>query len=448
MTLDTPPNARNDGARIDGADTGDGTQRETSYGVPHDEPARRTTANPTANTGSHSTGHPTSAAAFGIERRKPRRGIHVLRLVITVVILGLLGTALYGFNSFRSKAIADFFANNKPPPVPVAVAEATVQSVPKYLSAIGTLTASRQVQVSAEVAGRVVQIAFESGARVKAGDPLVQLNDQTEQADLLAERAQLRLAELNLDRSRDLRRSQATPQSAVDQAQAQLDQTNANIKRTQALIAQKLIKAPIDGDLGIRQVNVGDYLNPGTPIVTLTDLSRLYVNFTLPEQSLNKLSIGQKVLINSDAVPGRDFEAAITTIEPQVNAETRAIKVQATMDNAERLLRPGMFAAVRVVLPPASNMLTVPETAVDYTVYGDSVFLVASSKDGEGKDSLIVNRTPVRTGDRALNRVEVLHGLKPGDKVVVSGQLKLQNGAPVTLAENNPLKAPQTLPKN
>jgi len=391
--------------------------------------------------------HDPSTAPPAARRPVTRRGL-VVRLILTALVLALLGAALYGFNTFRSKAISDFFANNKPPPIPVALAEATVQSIPKYLTAIGTLAASRQVTVAPEVAGRVTQISFESGARVKAGDPLVQLNDATEQADLLAQRAQARLAELNLERARDLRRSQAGPQTTVDQYQAELDEIMANQKRTQALIGQKLIKAPFDGDLGIRQINVGDYLNPGATIVTLTDLSRLYVNFSLPEQTLSRLTVGQKVLVNTDAFPGRDFEATIGTIEPQISAETRAIKVQATLDNREQLLRPGMFANVRVVLPPQPDTLTVPETAVDYTVYGDSVYVARNEKAEDGSDRLVVQRTPVKVGDRLPNRVEIRNGLNPGDRVVVSGQLKLSNGAAVVPAENNPLTAPQTLPQN
>ncbi|WP_431859732.1 efflux RND transporter periplasmic adaptor subunit [Azospirillum sp.] len=399
-----------------------------------------------------SSGHPAAAqdhgAAAPVARRPvSRRGL-IVRLIVTALILALLGGALYGFNTFRAKAISDFFANNKPPPTPVALAEATVQSIPKYLTAIGTLAASRQVTVAPEVAGRVTQITFESGARVKAGDPLVQLNDAIEQADLLAQRAQARLAELNLERARDLRRSQATPQSSVDQYQAQLDEITANQKRSQALIGQKLIKAPFDGELGIRQINVGDYVNPGATIVTLTDLSTLYVNFTLPEQTLPRLSVGQRVLINADAFPGRDFEATIGTVEPQISADTRAIKVQATLDNRERLLRPGMFANVRVVLPPQPDTLTVPETAVDYTVYGDSVFVAKNEKAEDGTDRLVVQRVPVKVGDRLPNRVEIRSGLTPGDRVVVSGQLKLANGAAVVPAEGNPLILPQTLPRN
>ncbi len=399
-----------------------------------------------------SFGHPAASPGHtsgGSGERPPaRRGALAVRLVITLIVLVLLGGALYGFNSFRAKAIADFFANNKPPPTPVSLAEATVQSVPKYLTAIGTLVAARQVTVAPEVAGRVMQIPFESGASVKTGDPLVQMNDSTEQADQLAQRAQARLAELNLERYRDLRRSQATPQSNVDQYQAQLDEINANMKRTQALIGQKLIKAPFDGELGIRQINVGDYVTAGATIVTLTDLKSLYVNFSLPEQALPKLSIGQKVLLNADPLPGRDFEATISTIEPQISADTRAVKVQATLDNRERALRPGMFANVRVVLPPQANTLTVPETAIDYTVYGDSVFVAVNQKTPDGKEQLVVQRNPVKVGDRTQNRVEIRDGLKPGDRVIVSGQLKLSNGAAITVSDSKALTAPSSLPQN
>ncbi|HEY0838467.1 MAG TPA: efflux RND transporter periplasmic adaptor subunit [Azospirillum sp.] len=381
-------------------------------------------------------------------RRKVRGRSMAVGLIIMLVVLGALGAALYGFNAFREKAIADFFAGNKPPPTPVAAAEAKVQSVPKYLGAIGTLAASRQVTVAPEVGGRVMEISFQSGAAVKAGDPIVQINDATEQAELLGLRAQARLAEINLERARNLLRNQAGPQAQVDQMLAQLDEINASIKRMQATIAQKAIRAPFDGELGIRQVNVGQILETGSPVVTLTDLSTLFVNFTLPEQSLNSLHVGQAVLVGSDAVPGRSFDAKITTIEPQVSAETRAIKVQATLANQERKLLPGMFADVRVVLPPRPNMVVVPETAIDYTVYGDSVLAVRPSKDAEGNEGLVVERVPVKTGDRFENGVEILDGLKPGDRVVVSGQLKLDNGAAVTISDVGAPAPPQTLPRN
>ncbi|MBX6368909.1 MAG: efflux RND transporter periplasmic adaptor subunit [Rhodospirillales bacterium] len=364
---------------------------------------------------------------------------------MSLLVLLVLG-GLYGFDRFRDQAIADFFAKNQPPPTPVAVAVAKLEDVPRYLPAIGTLAAVRQVTVAPEVAGRVTTISFEAGATVSAGAPLVQLNDKTERADLLALKAQARLAELNLARSRELLERQATAKATVDQQQAQLDEINANIQKTEAQIAYKLIRAPFDGVLGIRQVDIGQFLNAGTPIVTLTDLSRLYVNFTLPEQARPQLAVGQAVEITNDAFPGKVFAAQVTAIEPQVSVETRSIKVQATMENPEHLLLPGMFANVRVVLPPQKDVVTIPETAVDYTLYGNSVFVVREEKSEDGTPALKVVRTPVETGDRFMERVVVLKGVAPGDRVAASGQLKLSNGAPVTIKESSALTVPEELP--
>jgi len=344
---------------------------------------------------------------------------------------------------------AQFFATMKPPPTPVAAATATAQDLPRFLSGIGTLAAVHQVTVAPEVGGRVTQIFFQAGGVVAAGDPLVQLNDKPEQGDLANFRAQSKVAELNLGRSRELVTRQFTPQATVDQNQAILDQALANIAKTQAVIAQKLIRAPFAGQLGIRQIEVGQYLNAGGPIVTLTDLDTLYVNFMLPEQNRSQLAIGQPVQIRVDAYRGRSFEARLTTIEPQVSAETRMIKLQATLSNPEHLLLPGMFANVNVVLPPEPDVVTVPETAVDFSLYGDSVFVIREGgRDAAGKPFLTVTRTFVTTGARFDNRVVITSGLKPGDRVAASGQLKLNTGTQVVIGEAGPLATPAAVPTN
>lgn len=372
----------------------------------------------------------------------------VLWFVLMLLFLGLIGGGLYGFNAFRDMKIKEFFAAMKPPPAPVTVATAASESVPRRLMGIGDLAAVHQVVVTPQVGGLVTQIAFQSGAAVKAGDPMVQLDDRTEQADLASYRAQARLAELNLARSRQLALRQNGPQSTADQDQASLDQARAGMAKTEALIAQKLVRAPFAGDLGVRQVELGQYLNPGAAIATLTDLGKLYVNFTLPESQRALLALGQTVQVTVDAYPGTVFEARLTTIDPQVNSDTRTMKLQATLDNPRHQLQPGMFANAAVVLPPREGVVTIPETAVDYTLYGDSVFLLQETKDAEGKAGLKVVRTAVQTGTRFDNKVAILKGVSAGDRVVAVGQLKLQDGMAVQIAPAAPPVAPAAPPVN
>ncbi len=369
---------------------------------------------------------------------------------IVALLLVLVFGGFYAYDQLRSRMIAQVFATMKPPPTPVAAATATAQDLPHFLTGIGTLAAVHQVTVAPEVGGRVTQIFFQAGGMVQAGDPLVQLNDKPEQGDLANYRAQARVAELNLHRSRELVTRQFTPQATVDQNQALVDQAQAGIAKTQAVIAQKLIRAPFAGQLGIRQVEVGQFLNAGGPIVSLTDLDTLYVNFTLPEQSRSQLDVGQGVQIKVDAFPGRTFDATLTTVEPQITADTRTIKLQATLNNPDHKLLPGMFANIAVVLPSQPNVVTVPETAVDYSLYGDAVYVIREDgKDDSGKPILKVTRTYVKTGERFDNRVAILSGLNPGDRVAASGQLKLNTGTVVTLGDAaNALATPSAVPTN
>jgi membrane fusion protein, multidrug efflux system len=370
-----------------------------------------------------------------------------VRAALMALLLIVLGGGLYGFNAFRAQAISNAFNSMKPPPSVVAVAQAQKVAMPRYAPGIGTLQAVHQVTITSEVGALVTKINFQAGATVKAGDPLVQLNDQPDQGDLANFRAQAKLADLNLARSRELLVRQNAAQQTVDQNQAQLDQMRASIAKTEAIIAQKLIRAPFDGVLGIRQIEVGQFVNAGAAVVSLTDLNTLYVNFTLPEQQRGQIAVGQKVLLTVDAYPDRTFEAALSTIEPQIDPGTRAIKVQATLANPDHSLQPGMFANVRVVLPQAPDVVTVPATSVDFTLYGDSVFVVREDgKDANGKPVLKVTRTFVKTGDRDQNRVAITDGVAPGDQVVVSGQLKLQSGAEVVVQPSQALEPPAKLP--
>jgi membrane fusion protein, multidrug efflux system len=364
-----------------------------------------------------------------------KRPVRMLRWFIIVgLALVLLVGALVGFEAFRSRMIKQFFAGNKPPPVAVTIAEAKSEVIPNLLTAVGDLAAVHQVNVTSDVSGRITEILFQAGANVKSGTPLLQLFDGPEQADLASFKAQATMAQLSLDRARQLAARQFGAQVTVDQAQSAFDQANAGIARMQAVISQKLVRAPFDGELGVRKIEVGQYLTAGTQIVSLTDLSELYANFTITEKDSGNLKVGQIVRIKVDAYPGRSFEGKITTIEPQISTDTRNIRVQATIANPERILKPGMFATTTVVLPDKPPVITIPETAVDYTLYGDSVYLISEKKEEDGKTSLAATRSFVQTGNRIEGRAEILKGLKLGDRVVAVGQLKLQSGSAVTIS--------------
>jgi multidrug efflux system membrane fusion protein len=380
---------------------------------------------------------------------KPRaRPVRMVRWFIIVgLLLALLVGGLVWFNHFRGQMIAQFFANNKPPPSSVSIAEAKSEVIPNLLTAVGGLAAVHQVDVTSDVSGRITDIMFTPGATVKAGNPLVQLFDAPDQADLANFKAQATVAQLSLDRAKQLASRQFGPQATVDSAQAAYDQAQAGIAKTEAIISQKLVRAPFDGELGVRHVEVGQFLTAGTQIVTLTDLSTLYANLTMTEKDSAALKVGQTVRILVDAYPGRTFEGKITAIEPQIAADTRNIRVQATLENPDHILKPGMFATTTVVLPDKPAVVTVPETAVDYTLYGDSVFLITEKKADDGKTSLTAVRTFVRSGNRIGGRAEILSGLKPGDRVVAVGQLKLQSGAAVAISTDAPPPIPANPPR-
>ena len=370
-------------------------------------------------------------------------------LVIVGLLLAVVLGGLYGFNRLREQGMAAYFANNKPPPAQISAAEVKTEAVPRFATGIGSVAAIHQVTINPEVGGRVTKIFFEPGASVKAGDPLVQLNDGPERGDLASYEAQARWAQTTLERSSQLAQREFAARETVDQKQSQLDQARAMIIKTEALIAQKLIRAPFSGQLGTRQVEVGQYLNPGAAIVTLTDLSTLYVNFTLPSQMRAQISVGQRVNVTADAFPGRPFDAEITTVEPQISANTRTMTIQATMQNPQNALLPGMFINAAVVLPPQPDVMVLPETAVDYTLYGDSVYVIREDgNDANGRPKFKAVRTPVKTGGRVGGKVAILRGLEPGDRVIAAGQVKVQNGAPVAISDEPAPQPPASLTRN
>jgi multidrug efflux system membrane fusion protein len=396
-----------------------------------------------------STGDKTNVSARDLGGKSHARPVRMRRWFIIIgLLLAVLVAGLVGFNAFRAHMIAQFFANNKPPPVTISAVEAKSEVLPNLQRAVGSLAAVHQVNVTSDVNGRITDILFTAGSRVTKGTPLVQLFDKPDQGDLASFKAQATVARLALERAQQLKARQVGPQVTVDQAQAAYDQANAGIAKTEAIISQKLVRAPFDGQLGVRHVEVGQFLTAGTQIVSLTDLSTLYANFTVTEKDSGRLSVGQTVRVSVDAYPGKEFDGKITTIEPQIATDTRNIRVQATIDNPGDILKPGMFANVTVVLPDKPAVITVPETAVEYTLYGDSVYLIKEKKENDGKTSLTAERTFVRTGDRIHGRAVIEKGLKPGDKVAAVGQLKLQSGAAVEISQDPLPPIPEKPPLN
>jgi multidrug efflux system membrane fusion protein len=378
---------------------------------------------------------------------RPRPPRKVLWFVIVGTLLAALVGGLVWFNYFRDHMIKQFFANNKPPPATVTVAEAKSEVVPNLLTAVGGLAAVHQVNVTPDVAGRITDIMFTPGSHVASGAPLLQLFDGPDQGDLASFKAQATGAQAALDRAKQLASRQFGPQSTVDAAQATYDTAMAGIAKTQAIISQKLVRAPFEGELGVRMVEVGQFISAGTTVVSLTDLNVLYANFTVTEKDSGQLKVDQTVRIAVDAYPGQAFEGKITTIEPQIMADTRNIRIQATIANPDHILKPGMFATTTVVLPDKPAVITVPETAVDYTLYGDSVFLITEKKEADGKATLTAVRTFVQTGNRVDGRAEILKGINPGDRVVAVGQIKVPSGSAVVISSDPPPPIPAKPPR-
>lgn len=306
---------------------------------------------------------------------------------------------------------------------------------PDTLAAVGSVSAAQGVMVSPEISGTVSEIAFESGATVKQGDLLVRLDTSSEEAQLRAAEAQSELAKVTAERQRKLQNDKTVSQSEVDQADAAWKQAVANADNIRATIQKKTIRAPFSGRLGIRLVNLGEQLDVGKSIVTLQSLAPVFVDFSLPQQELAKLQTGLKVAAMFDAYPTNDFTGEITAINPDLDMATRSVRIRARFENADELLRPGMFARVAVTLPQERSVIVIPATALLSAAYGDSVFLVTPEKDGS--TNLVVHQAFVRTGRSRGDFVSVESGLKVGDRVATAGVFKLRNGAGVL--ENNEL---------
>ena len=353
----------------------------------------------------------------------------ILFAIIGVVVLAVILGGIKGLQI--NQMIAQ---QRKPLPETVTTAVAHTEAWESLLTSVASLVAVQGVMVSAEVAGKVVHIAFEPGTMVKVGDLLVQQDTVAENAQLRSAEATVALTKLSLERARKLLSQKTSSQAEFDNADAQYKQAVAQADNIRAIIAKKTIRAPFSGVLGIRLVNLGQILSAGDAIVSLQSLDPIFVNFSLPQQQLSRIRTGLTVRVESDALPGQSVEGTITAINPEVETATRNIKIQATLKNTQHLLRPGMFATATVVLPEKDAVLAIPVTAVLNAPYSDSVFIVEDDKnDKNSPPAKVVRQQFVRLGVRRGDFVAVTSGLKQDEVVVSTGVFKLRNGQSVAV---------------
>jgi membrane fusion protein (multidrug efflux system) len=354
------------------------------------------------------------------------------RIIITLVGLAVVIGILGGIKGLQIDRMIAQGSQMVPPPEPVTTAVARMEAWESVLISVGSLAAVQGVTVTAELAGKIVNIAFKPGTLARAGDLLVQQDTSSEEAQLRATEATVALAKLNLERLGKLLSERTISQSQFDNADAQFKQAVAQSDNIRATIAKKTIRASFAGRLGIRLVNVGQMLNPGDAIVSLQSLDPIFVDFLLPQQQLAQVQTGLPVRVVTDALPGEVVDGKITAINPQVDSATRNIRIQATIPNAEERLRPGMFVNVAVVLPAKTKVLCIPATSVLYAPYSDSVFVVEEKTDEKsGKAGKAVRQQFAQLGEKRGDFVAIVSGLKEGDTVVTTGVFKLRNGQSV-----------------
>ena len=374
----------------------------------------------------------------------------IKRFLIALVLLVLVVGGIVGFNMFRDNAIQQFFANMPVAPSPVSTVKVEPVKWTPGIQAIGTVSASRGVDLTVETSGIVKEIRFDSNQRVEEGALLVQLDDTQQRADLSAQSAQAALDRQNLDRALELQKRGVGSETTVEQAQAAATASAAQVTKLEAVLEQKQLTAPFAGTMGIPRIDLGQYLTPGTTVATLQNLDVMRADFSVPEQSLDLVRIGQPVRFGVTEAD-MPFAGSITGIEPKVDPSTRLVLIRAEISNPDAKLAPGQFVQVRVDLPEEDNVIAVPQTAVVTSLYGDFVYAVrpaeakpaAAPAEGEAKPAaetpaqappgLVAQQIFVKLGRRSDGRVEILEGLKQGDEIVTAGQNRLSNGGSVVI---------------
>jgi membrane fusion protein, multidrug efflux system len=375
------------------------------------------------------------------------RSKKIIAMLIMLLIVGIIFGGIFGYKAFVASMIKKSMATGKMPPVTVTAFKVGLEEWQPQLKAVGSFRAVCGVEVTSEIAGLVRQVAFNPGEEVKTGQLLVQLNADADVALLKSLEAAAELAQIAYERDKKQYIVQAVSQATLDTDAADLKSKKALVSQQAATLEKKTIRAPFPGRLGISMVNPGQYLNPGDKIVTLQSLDSLYIDFYMPQLLYAQLAKNQIVLASTDVYPNRIFRGRITTINPKADPDTRNIQVEAIFANAKRELLPGMFASVQVQAGKAERYLTLPQTAVTYNPYGETVYVVESSKGPDGKAILTVKQTFITVGRTRGDQIAILKGIKEGDTVVTSGQLKLRNGAAVVINNSiQPLNDPAPKP--
>jgi membrane fusion protein (multidrug efflux system) len=356
----------------------------------------------------------------------------VKRLVIAAVLLALVGGGLIGFNLFRDRMITQIFANLPVQPLAVETVEAAPVTWQPVLNGIGTVNANQGVDLTVEAPGILREVGFQSNTQVAAGQLLIRLDDVVQRADLEAARTQLELEQANLARQQELQSRGVATSATLEATQAAFRAAEAQVARAEAVLEQRSVTAPFAGTIGLLRVDLGQYVQPGTIIATLQDLQTMRVDFTLPEQSLPDLFIGQTLHLRGDEL-GQSFEGRISGIDPRVDPSSRLVAVRGTVEGADGSLTPGQFVRLRLDLPVEDGVIALPQTAVISSLYGDFIYVVRPRENDA--ETLEVRQVFVTPGRRSDGMIEIREGVAAGDVVVTTGQNRLSNGAPVTLAE-------------
>ncbi len=347
--------------------------------------------------------------------------------------VGLFFALLFGWYGVKKVVVMIFMARYQPPAVTISTTKAKAMDWQSYISAVGSLAAINGVDLSTELPGTIKDIRFNSGQMVKQGDVILALDTAQEDAQLKSSQAKLQLAQMNYNRDKTLFGKNVSSQAELDAKSTELQEAQAEVDAAQANIKYKTVIAPFDGRLGIRQVNLGQYVSQGQALVTLQSLNPLYVNFNVPEQYLSNLYINQKVEVSLNYGAGKTVQGEITAINSKVDPATRNVMLQATIPNNTLQFYPGMFASCKVWLPARPNTIVIPQTAIAYSLSGDYVFIVKNQAKKGKTPAYQAFKQYVQVGDRRGDDIAILDGLKPGDEVITSGQLKLQNGTRVNV---------------